>query len=73
MISQQNASTETVPDGRRFIVGQDGHGLWLAVKADGRGGGLFVSKEAAVRYAASECDGKAEAIRFETGPIKLRI
>jgi hypothetical protein len=38
----------------QFVVGQDEEGHRVAIEANGGGGGLFVNREAAVKYAASE-------------------
>ena len=53
-----------------FLVGQDGEGHWLAVETHGHGGGIFVSRDKAVRYARDECR-QPDAIRFVDGPIRL--
>ena len=53
-----------------FMVGQDGEGHWLAVEIHGQGGGIFVSRDKAVRYARDECR-QPDAIRFVDGPIRL--
>jgi hypothetical protein len=38
----------------RFLVGQDERGNWIAMDAEKREGGIFVSREAALKYAAAE-------------------
>ncbi len=40
--------------GRDYRVGQDRRGRWLVMEREGRGGGMFASREAALRYAHSE-------------------
>jgi hypothetical protein len=36
-----------------FFIGRDEHGFWTAQGADGREGGLFVSREAAEKFVHS--------------------
>ena len=38
----------------RFVIGQDEQGHWVALDADGREGGLFANREAALKYVAAE-------------------
>jgi len=40
--------------GLQFIVGQDETGRWIVVESHGRGGGIFVNRQAALNYAAFE-------------------
>jgi|HubBroStandDraft_6_1064221.scaffolds.fasta_scaffold3954252_1 hypothetical protein len=46
----------TAPSGREFTICRDRHGHWLAVEAHGLLGGVFVSRQAAERYALHEAD-----------------
>ena len=54
-----------------FLVGQDGEGHWLAVETHGLGGGLFRSRDTAVRYARHESQSLPGAVRVVEGPIRL--
>lgn len=61
-----------------FLVGQDGEGHWLAVETHGLGGGIFATRDGAVRYArdcigdhAGDARPAPEAVRFADGPIRL--
>lgn len=56
-----------------FLVGQDGAGHWLAVETHGRGGGIFNSRDKAVRYARDESHGFPGAVRFAEAPIRLFV
>jgi hypothetical protein len=38
----------------RYVIGRDREGHWLALETHGRGGGIFVSREAALAYAGFE-------------------
>ncbi|MCM2441763.1 hypothetical protein HGO34_18720 [Agrobacterium vitis] len=40
----------------RFTIGRDHHGWWVVHDRAGQVGGLFATEEAALRFAASECD-----------------
>ena len=37
----------------RFVIGQDEQDHWVALDAAGREGGLFASREAALKYVAA--------------------
>ena len=54
-----------------FLVGQDGEGHWLAVETHGLGGGIFRSRDRALRYARDESHGQPGAVRFAAAPIRL--
>ena len=47
----------------QFVVGQDEDGHWVAVESQGRGGGIFINREAAVKYAAFETGQHSDAVR----------
>jgi hypothetical protein len=48
-------------DALHFVVGQDRAGLWVVAEAHGLCGGIFSSKDAALRFAKSEsADRKAD-------------
>jgi hypothetical protein len=46
----------------QFLVGQDEQGHWVALEANGRGGGFFVNREAAVKYAERETGRHSSAL-----------
>lgn len=77
MSDQGQASTQALrPEAvsaRDFVVGQNRLGQWLAVEIHGFGGGIFVTKGAALRYAVAECDRRTNAVRISAEPIDLRI
>lgn len=56
-----------------FLVGCDRDGRWLAVETHGLGGGLFTSRDAALRYASFETDRRAGAVTVVSEPIALRL
>lgn len=54
-----------------FVVGQDGQGRWLAVETHGLGGGIFASRDGALRYARDESHGVPGAVRLAARPLRL--
>ena len=56
-----------------FLVGQDGQGHWLAVETHGLGGGIFKSRDNALRYARDESQRQPGAVRFVDDPIRLFV
>ena len=65
-----NCNTTHEPD---FIVGQDGDGHWLAVETHGRGGGLFATRDAALRYARDETGRRPGAVALALAAILLTM
>lgn len=55
-----------------FVVGPDGAGHWVAVETHGRGGGIFVSRDAAIGYARAESCHRPGAVAVTSQPIELR-
>ena len=54
---------------RMYKVGRDRAGRWLAMEVEGRGGGMFASREAALRFAGSETEWRPGAVREAESPI----
>ena len=52
-----------------YMVGQDRAGRWLAMEAEGRGGGMFCSREAAMRFAGSQTSWRDGAVSEPGGPM----
>jgi hypothetical protein len=57
---------------RRFTVGPDAAGHWLAVEQHGLGGGIFTSQDAALDYASRECDRRPGAVKLVHQAISLQ-
>ncbi|GLK84213.1 hypothetical protein [Ancylobacter defluvii] len=57
----------------RFAVGRDRLGHWIALELQGRGGGFFRSREAALHYAVTECGGRRSAVRLVRRPLLLSL
>ena len=56
-----------------FIIGQDRAGSWVVRETHGLGGGIFASRDAALRYAEFECDHRPGAVRLTTQPLELKV
>ena len=57
--------------GSGFVIGRDSRGRWTALAAGGLAGGVFRSKDAAVRYAQAEAGRASGAVRFTASPLDL--
>ena len=66
--AQETRSRET---GLQFVVGRDETGRWVAVESRGRGGGIFVSRQAALNFAAFEAGRCPDAVRRSNEPLAL--
>ena len=55
----------------RFVVGQDDQGHWAALDTEGREGGLFASREAALKYVAAETGRRRPTAVFSAKPLAL--
>ena len=73
MLSQPQYNDASLAPVASFVVGRDNEGHWLAVATHGLGGGLFASKEAALRYANFETDRREGAVAVVAEPITLRL
>jgi hypothetical protein len=54
-----------------FMVGQDRKGNWVVQDRKGMRGGLFVSREAALRYVRSENGFQPQAVVMVSGGFEL--
>ena len=68
-LGAEHAISATTPS---FVVGPDGAGHWLAVETHGLGGGMFVSRDAALGYARSESCHRPGGVALTSAPIALR-
>ena len=66
------ASTPIIGTAPSFVVGPDGQGHWLAVETHGLGGGIFVTRVAALDYARAETGRRPAAVLLTLEPIVLR-
>ena len=65
----QNDGDHDMGGAPTYLVGQDRAGRWLAMEAKGRGGGMFSSREAAMRFAGSETAWRDGAVREPGRPM----
>src|SRR5580700_2454641 len=56
-----------------FLVGRDWRGRWAVSAASGQAGGIFVSRDAALRYARLETARRPGAVRQSSAPIRLAL
>ena len=63
--------TQSKGESLQFIVGQDEAGNWIALESRGRGGGIFINRQAALNYAAFESRQRADAVRCSNVPLRL--
>jgi hypothetical protein len=56
-----------------FMIGQDHHGNWVVRDQKGTSGGLFVSRQAALRYVRSESGYRPRALVVVSGNFELDI
>jgi hypothetical protein len=54
-----------------FVMGQDKRGNWVVQDQKGMRGGLFVNREAALRYVRSENGFKSQAVVMVSAGIEL--
>jgi hypothetical protein len=57
----------------RYVVGRDREGHWLALETQGRGGGIFVSREAALAYAGFETGHDPHGVSESPDPIAFDL
>lgn len=69
VVEPPRQSPKTAPS--YFLIGQDEAGNWIAKNANGRDGGLFVSREAAMKYVAGEINRRRCVAIFTPRPLKL--
>jgi hypothetical protein len=62
---------DAVPSHLDFLVGQDPSGHWLALETHGLAGGLFASRDAAIRFALVETDRRPDAVHVTAEPIEF--
>ena len=54
-----------------FMVGQDRQGNWVVRDQKANAGGLFVTRDAALRYVRSECGYQPRAVIMVSGNFEL--
>jgi hypothetical protein len=56
-----------------FMVGQDQRGNWVVRDLQGVSGGLFVNREAALRFVRSENGYRPQAVVMVSGVLELDV
>ena len=56
-----------------FMVGQDRQGNWVVRDQKANAGGLFVTRDAALRYVRSECGYQPRTVIMISGNFELDI
>ncbi len=56
-----------------FMMGQDKRGNWVVQDQKGMRGGLFINREAALRYVRSENPFKPQTVVMVSGTVELDI
>jgi hypothetical protein len=56
-----------------FIIGQDREGHWIVREMHGLGGGMFVSRDAALNYAEFESGHRPGAVRLTSQPLEFVV
>jgi hypothetical protein len=59
------------PEPLSFVLGRDQGGHWIVQETHGLCGGLFASKDAAIRYARLESADRKSVIHLSPDPIEL--
>jgi hypothetical protein len=54
-----------------FYVGRNRRGLWVAREAEGRSGGIFLTRRAAARFAEESCEPGGCATMYVSEPLEL--
>jgi hypothetical protein len=54
-----------------FMLGQDRQGNWVVREQKANAGGLFVTRDAALRYVRSECGYQPRAVIMVSGNFEL--
>jgi hypothetical protein len=63
---------EASQDPLHFVVGQDHSGLWVVTETHGLYGGIFCSKDAALRFAKFETAERAGDCAVTAEPLEFR-
>jgi hypothetical protein len=63
---------EPLPEPLSFVLGRDRGGHWIVQETHGLCGGVFANKDAAIRYAKSECGERAASISVSADAVELK-
>jgi hypothetical protein len=71
MIQAKGAEPPSLLRSLPFLVGRDQYGNWVVQEQNGVRGGLFVSRDAALRYVRSENEGRPPVVIVISGILEL--
>jgi hypothetical protein len=57
----------------RVLIGRNQRGQWVAMDHERKGGGLFVSRDAAFSYALAENGNRKDAVELVKKPLELNL
>jgi len=66
-------SPDGAKDERHFLLGQDHAGLWVVTEASGLCGGIFSTRDAALRFAKSETADQSPDLALASDPLELVV
>lgn len=67
----EGCKLQLCPNSTSVLIGRNGRGQWIARERHGLYGGLFVSRENAIRYALFENGHRPEALIMVAGILEL--
>jgi hypothetical protein len=73
MMQTQEAEPPSRPRPQHVLVGQDRRGNWVVQDAKGVRGGLFVNRDAALRFARAENGYRPPAVVMVSGLLELDL
>lgn len=56
-----------------YLLGQDEEGHWIVRDARGLAGGVFVNRDAALRFASHETEHRSNAVHLVPAPLRLSL
>ncbi|MBV8566093.1 MAG: hypothetical protein JO273_11635 [Methylobacteriaceae bacterium] len=69
----ESPSPRGLSEAFQFLIGTDSHGNWVVQDRRGRCGGLFVSRNEALRFAMFENGYHPNAVMMVPGVLELRM
>lgn len=68
-----NQQQPPAPNPHCFLIGRDSRGNWVAQDQQHRGGGLFVDRAQAIRFALFENGRQPQAVVLVPEPLELDL
>jgi len=73
MINKEKTEPPSCLQFPRFMIGRDRHGNWVVQDRAAICGGLFVTRDAALRFVRSENGDRPPAVVMVPGPLELDV